>query len=277
MTDARSLFPYFLHLYPFQPATAFWRSAEIAALLEHGLPMGLGLDVGCGDGLLTGIINERLPGTRSWVGIDPDAAEIALASQTSLYGECIITEGGALPFDEGRFDFALSNSVLEHIPDLYPVLSEVARVLKKGGHFVFTVPSNNFHALLYGPLIPYLDREKYLETIDKRCAHIHYLSEGEWRSELNKVGLHIAVTKPYLTKAETHRWEACSRVTGGLLYALFGKTQRPIDIQRSLGMRKIGTRLPMPLAQIAAWILNGPLDKASKPPLGCLLIDAIKA
>ena len=91
MESARSLLPYFLHVYPFQPATGVWRSAEIAALLEHGLPEGVGLDVGCGDGLLTGIINERLEGSRTWVGIDPDPEEIALASETGLYSECIAT------------------------------------------------------------------------------------------------------------------------------------------------------------------------------------------
>ena len=276
MESARSLLPYFLHVYPFQPATGVWRSAEIAALLEHGLPEGVGLDVGCGDGLLTGIINERLEGSRTWVGIDPDPEEIALASETGLYSECIATGGGTLPFSDDSFDFALSNSVLEHIPVLDPVLKEVARVLKKDGHFLFTVPSSQFHSALHGPLLPFGGRSNYLATVDKRCAHIRYWSEDDWRTALDRSGLSVVAAKPYLSKTETQRWETCSRLTGGLLYSLFGRSQQPIEIQRRLGMRRKGMRLPMPLARIAAWLLSVTDGQRPEPPFGCLLVDAVK-
>ena len=276
MIDARTLLPHFLHVYPFQPATGIWRAVEISTLLNHGLPEGLGLDVGCGDGLLTGIIHERLAGTRTWVGIDPDEAEIALAKKTGLYTECIATGGGKLPLEDGRFDFALSNSVLEHIPDLQPVLREVSRVLKKGGRFIFTVPSNSFHEALQGPIGARGNREEYLRMIDKRCAHIHYWSEEGWSKALAGAGMSVIAAKPYLSTAETQRWENCSRLTGGVLYAVFGRKQQPIEIQRRLGMRRSSVQLPMPLSRLAARILQGPLDRSVGAPYGCLLVDAVK-
>ena len=131
MISARSLLPYFLHVYPFQPATGVWRAVEIATLINHGLLEGLGLDLGCGDGLLTKIIDLRLSGNRKWIGIDPDEAEVDLARQTGVHAECFTANGAALPLANSTFDFALSNSVLEHIPQLQPVLTEVSRVLTR--------------------------------------------------------------------------------------------------------------------------------------------------
>ena len=86
----------------------------------------------------------------------------------------------------------------------------------------------------------------------------------------------VIAAKPYLSIAETRHWESCSRYTGGVLYALFGRKQQPIEIQRRLGMRKSGARLPMPLARFAARILQGPLDSGVGAPYGCLLVDAVK-
>lgn len=277
MTSARELLPRFLQAYPFQPATGVWRAVEIAAVLRQGLPEGRGLDVGCGDGLLTRIIHEQSGGTRTWVGIDPDPEEIALAKNGGLYDRCHVTGGAMLPLESASFDFALSNSVLEHIPDLPPVLAEVARVLKPGGKFIFTVPSDSFHAALRGPLWPGRNRASYLADVDRRCAHIHYWGADTWRSALALAGLSLTVAEPYLDRAETRRWETCSRFTGGLLYALFGGKRQPIEIQRKLGMRGTSLTLPRPLAQFGSCLLGGALDRGAGAPYSCLLIVAEKA
>ena len=61
----------FVGAYPAQPATAFWRAIEIGVLARRGLPEGLGLDLGCGDGILTDIL-LRQTGPRTLVGVDVD-------------------------------------------------------------------------------------------------------------------------------------------------------------------------------------------------------------
>src|SRR5947209_5209176 len=43
---------------------------------------------------------------------------------------------GTVPFESGRFDAVAAAWVLEHVTDPAGFLSEVARVLKPGGHFV---------------------------------------------------------------------------------------------------------------------------------------------
>lgn len=276
MTTARQLLPRFLADYPFQPATAFWRAVEVAALIRHGVPEGRGLDLGCGDGLLTAIIDDNLQGRRLWVGIDPDPAEVALAAQTGLYASCHNASGAHLPFEPNSFDFAISNSVLEHIPNLPPVLCEVARVLKPGGQFLFTVPSDSFHAALRGPIRPGIERGAYLAALDRRCAHVRYWGDQTWSEELKKAGLRLTSATPYLDRRQTQRWETLSRFTGGLLYALAGERKKPIEIQRSWGLRSHGRRMPRPLAAIAAMTLAGPLTGDPTEPHACLLVVAVK-
>lgn len=45
-----------------------------------------------------------------------------------------------MPFGDKEFDCAMATEVLEHCPDPEVTLGEVARVLKQGGLFFFTVP-----------------------------------------------------------------------------------------------------------------------------------------
>lgn len=45
-----------------------------------------------------------------------------------------------IPFVDNSFDFILCNHVLEHIPDDWQAISELFRVMKKGGCGIFQVP-----------------------------------------------------------------------------------------------------------------------------------------
>jgi SAM-dependent methyltransferase len=44
----------------------------------------------------------------------------------------------ALPFDEGQFDFCVSDQVLEHLTDPFAAVAESFRVVKPGGYVVIT-------------------------------------------------------------------------------------------------------------------------------------------
>ena len=177
-------------------------------------------------------------------------------------------------------DALFSNSVLEHIPQLEPVIAESSRLLRSGGRFLVTVPSANFRRCLRGPLLPWVSRTRYERMVDARLAHHNYLSEQDWRVLLGRHGIEVDAFVPFLNVREVRRWESLSRFTGGLLHSLFGGKTHPIHIQRRLGLRSGGERLPGSLARaVAASIRLRPRDidpNTIDDKSGCVLIDARK-
>jgi len=142
------------------------------------------LDVGCGDGLFANMVfSDAID-----VGIDPDGRELESARLTLAYRELIQCSGDRIPKPDQYFGTSFSNSVLEHITDIEPVMREVWRVLKPGGNFYFTVPSEKFfqHSNA-GTVLKLLNAEttleKYHRGYNQFWKHYHDYSVAEW-SEL---------------------------------------------------------------------------------------------
>lgn len=80
-------------------------------------------------------------------GIDPAAAAIEAASCHARIGGLQIAydigAGEALPYKDAAFDAVVCVDVLEHVADLHRVLSEVTRVLRPGGLFLFDTINRN--------------------------------------------------------------------------------------------------------------------------------------
>jgi SAM-dependent methyltransferase len=246
--------------------------------VAHGLPDGRGLDLGCGDGLLTRIVLQEV-GARVLVGVDPDPAEAEQARALGIYAGVHVAGGDKVPEADSGFDWALSNSVLEHIPDIDPVLAEVARLVRPGGKFIFNVPGPDFHACLRGPLMPGASRDEYLRHLDERLAHRRYWGPAEWGPALARNNMRLLDATAYLDAAQARRWESISRLTAGVLYGLAGSRRQPIEIQRQLGLRKTGRRMPAGLARSLAAILSAQLDgrpAGAEAKYACWLITAVR-
>jgi SAM-dependent methyltransferase len=257
---------------PFQPATNYWRAAEVEEVIHYGLPTGEGLDLGCGDGHLMEVILEYT-GDRALAGLDVDPKEIQLAKIRKIYRQALTGPGHHIPFASATFDFVFSNSVLEHIENIDEVLREVARVLRPGGRFLFTVPGPDFHSCLRGPRFG--DRQAYLRETDARCAHLRYWAPAQWRDHLEGAGLIHSHHHEYLTEAQVRRWEWIARSTSGVLYRATRQKKQPIEIQRIMKVRAIGARLPRFIAALLARVMDlGAAEGGSK--FGCLLLEARK-
>ena len=124
---------------------ALLRSVEARFYSAVDLPSPT-LDVGCGDGHFAGVTFEE-PIT---AGIDPWWGPLQKARDAQMYDLPLQALGDYLPFPDHAFASAFSNSVLEHIPDIQPVLNEVSRVLQPGAPFILTVPSHYFTEFLGG-------------------------------------------------------------------------------------------------------------------------------
>ncbi len=82
------------------------------------------LDIGCGDGHFASVAFDRPLD----VGIDPWAEPIREAVHWHSYQSLVQGDASRLPFPDQYFSSAVSNSVLEHIPQIDVVIEEIARV-----------------------------------------------------------------------------------------------------------------------------------------------------
>jgi len=102
------------------------------------------LDLGCAGGFMAEALDDR--GARV-TGIDPAAQAIAAAlghaAQTGREIRYDTGVGEALPYETAAFDTVVCVDVLEHVADLGRVVTEVARVLRPGGVFLFDTINRN--------------------------------------------------------------------------------------------------------------------------------------
>lgn len=150
------------------------------------------LDLGCGDGHFASIAFEK-PLT---VGLDPWWKPVKEAAERGTYRLTLRGSGSTMPFEDESFASVVSNSVLEHIPNLMPVLEETARVLKPGGLFVFCVPNHRFLGSL--SIAQFLDRtglkgaaKRYRGFFNRISRHYHCDDFSTWKDRLTRTGFEV--------------------------------------------------------------------------------------
>ncbi|HAM34803.1 MAG TPA: class I SAM-dependent methyltransferase [Elusimicrobia bacterium] len=160
------------------------------------------LDIGCGEGLFAFVLGNELID----VGIDPNPRELVRARAYGAYRELICCPGDAIPRASASFNTILSNSVLEHIPDLEPVLREAHRLLAPGGRFFATVPTHLFDhfSVLYQLLTALrLKRaaESYRGFFNRFWRHYHAYTPEIWAQLFARCGFRVVSTQQYCPKA----------------------------------------------------------------------------
>jgi SAM-dependent methyltransferase len=150
------------------------------------------LDLGCGDGHFATVAFSR----QLEIGIDPWWHPLKEAAARHVYLDLLQSEGSNQPFPDEYFESAVSNSVLEHIPDLKAVLLEVQRVLKPGSLFVFCVPNHRFLAeLSVGKALDHIGfgflGKHYRSFFNRISRHYHCDSPEVWLARLAKTGFHV--------------------------------------------------------------------------------------
>jgi SAM-dependent methyltransferase len=171
------------------------------------------LDVGCGDGHFASVAFPRPLAA----GIDPAAGVLSEARERSAYGVLAQGSGDALPYGDGTFATVVSNSVLEHIPDVDPVLAEIARVLRapdpakgaEGGRLIFCVPGDRFtETLLFTQLFRRIGLEgmahAYERYFDRISRHYHCDGPDVWQERLAGAGLRLTSAFYYFSERANH-------------------------------------------------------------------------
>jgi SAM-dependent methyltransferase len=163
------------------------------------------LDLGSGDGHFASVaFSDKLD-----VGLDPWVAPMREAQRRDAYHHLILGKGSNIPCDSGSFNTVISTSVLEHIPEIDPVLMEVARVLAPGGKFIFCVPNHRFPDTLWGRAfltkigLPGLGTA-YSRFFNRIARHAHTDSPAIWESRLKQAGFELQSTWDYFPPKALH-------------------------------------------------------------------------
>jgi ubiquinone/menaquinone biosynthesis C-methylase UbiE len=105
------------------------------------------LEIGCGDGYLLCLSNQRCPSSRIY-GIDMNDVGIGLARQEfknrSVDADLKIGSAYSIDYPDNFFDVVIMADVIEHLEDRNKSLSEAKRVLAKNGVFLLSTPNNPF-------------------------------------------------------------------------------------------------------------------------------------
>jgi SAM-dependent methyltransferase len=188
-----------LHLRELPYFRSTLRAVEARLLQDVELPKPI-LDIGCGDGHFASIAFD----SQVDLGIDPFLPSLREAQRRGNYRTLIQSEGASLPLATASLASAMSNSVLEHIPHLLPVLREVGRVLRPTSPLVFTVPNPGYRTQLSVPNALRRIRLKRLGSVYEdwfmwmsRTVNLYY--EDEWEMILAEAGFEIERTFRYFS------------------------------------------------------------------------------
>lgn len=232
------------------PSLALWRAAEIAALREQIYPRPV-LDLGCGDGLVTSLVLQQVD-----LGVDPDAQVLHQAQQRGIYARLAAVPIEAAQLPAASVATLVSNSVLEHLPQLDRVLAAVSRLLRPGGKLIFTAPTEAFSRWLVLPAA------QYARWRNRVLGHHNLWSWECWAEHLGRAGLAVELVRPYLRRPLVWLWDALE-----LLQQIWIARRRLVSL--------VWRRIPPPqmeylAARMARW------DLAAPAPGGGRLIVARK-
>ena len=159
------------------------------------------LDLGCGDAHFALVTFDQPLAA----GVDPWLSPLIEAKGRGAHRVLAQADGAALPFPTGHFASAFSNSVLEHIRELDPVLSELARVLQPGAPFVFCVPGERFLEFLSVSTalrrIGFNPAARAYESFFNRISRHHHCDAPDvWRERLMRAGFRIERSWYYFSR-----------------------------------------------------------------------------
>lgn len=225
---------------PQYPAVASWRCWELALIRQFPLARPL-LDLGCGNGGILDLLTDGgrlLSADGPVVGIDivEDFARLAIAHD--LYDGISVSDARALPFPTGAFGTVVSVCVLEHIPAVQGVLDQIARVLRPGGRFIFSVPAPPLCEVARALHEP--GGEEYVTRLNERVEHVNVWDAATWEARLREAGLQAAEILGFMPEAAARDWFAAYDWTirpirgRGALYRLAGPELRRFGVGAAL-------------------------------------------
>lgn len=142
------------------------------AILNNIEPCEKILDLGCGDGKVAALCQEK----GEVFGVDVSSVALKMAKKRGIKTTRQDLNQLPLKFPDEFFDYVIATDVLEHVVDVLSLLGEVKRVLKKKGKLILTVPNfarlSNRLRMLFGDPVDILHWKKYGDELE----HLHWFT-----------------------------------------------------------------------------------------------------
>ncbi len=213
------------HLKTLPAFRALLRAVEARFYQNIELPEPI-LDLGCGDGNFAEL---TFPDRTLTAGIDPWWNPLQKARRAAAHHYLLQSLGDNLPFPDNHFASIISNSVLEHIPDIQPVLREANRVMQPNGRLVITMPNHNYTNYLDGAL--FFEglglkgmADRYRRFFNFIARHAHTDSAERWAVRLAEAGFVVEQWQYYFSKRALHalEWGHVQGLPSAVIHALTG-------------------------------------------------------
>lgn len=254
--------------YLYRPWIPVCKSIEAEALRSLDLIPPI-LDIGCGDGRFAAYcFNGKID-----AGLDYDKNAVEEAKKKGIYREVKLGDAREIPFADNSFSTVVSVCAIEHIPELYKVLSNIHRVLKTGGVFIFTVPSEKFAGFLFTAEILGLfglkkAARRYGERKNRSSGHFHVYAPSKWDQILRAHGFEARSINYIFPEEAVFLWSLLHSLPFKLMFL-------PFRLLRDFNIKIIDDILRTILKRtVSGWIEKR--SDRSEASGGYLLIQAMK-
>jgi ubiquinone/menaquinone biosynthesis C-methylase UbiE len=144
------------------------------------------IDVGCGKGDVLYLLKKsgHLKGAKI-IGLDIDKKAIQAFKKKMPGAKAILSDALSLKgLKNGSFDFVICTQVIEHLEDDKALVSQINRLLRRGGRLYITSVLKKWYGL-------YWHRNKFGQIVLDPNHVREYISSEEFTSLLTKKGLSI--------------------------------------------------------------------------------------
>jgi ubiquinone/menaquinone biosynthesis C-methylase UbiE len=141
------------------------------------------LEIGCGIGT---VVHELSKKGHDIIGIDISSEAIEYGR--NKYGDIRLEVQAAetLPYEDESFEVVLSFDLFEHIAEIDKHISEIRRVLRSGGYYLFQTP-NRYSNIIYEML--------WTKSLQWRRYHPSLHSPGQLRRRMARHGFETRFVK----------------------------------------------------------------------------------
>lgn len=143
------------------------------------------LDIGCGH---ADYFADLYTDNKNVFGLDPDQEALdknkIIANENRKNGTA-----ENIPFPNLSFDLVICAFVLEHVQNVEKAVSEISRVLKSGGHFIFLTPNKNNYIVGLNRIVPNALHSFFTKKLYGRQEHDTYpvIYRCNSTAEINKI------------------------------------------------------------------------------------------